>query len=390
MVNITAFGQIIRRFDRFSFKKIVDHHQSDKHNKGINSWTHMVSMVFCHIAKANSLREISNGIRSASGNLNHLGITEGPSKSSLSYINKHRNWELFRDYYFALLSSFSNEVSFQRIKFKAKVKKIFILDATVISLCLSVFDWAKYRQTKGAIKLHMLLDYDGCLPVYMCMTDGKTPDVSVAQTLSLPKDSLVIMDRAYLDFVMLYDWHKRKVQFVVRLKKNIKYKRVKELPLPENKAQHILVDELFSLDPNNSGIHYPEKLRRVVVWSDEHKSEIDIITNQMSWTAETIAELYKERWQIETFFRTLKQMMKIKTFVGTSPNAVLIQIWTALISILVLKYLKQLAKYNWSLSNLLAMLKMHIFDKTDLRKWLDDPFEPLEPPPKSVQMTFEW
>lgn len=390
MTNITAFGQIIRRFDRFSFKKIVDHYQSDKHTKGINSWAHMVSMVFCHIAKANSLREISNGIRSASGNLNHLGISKGPSKSSLSYINKHRDWRLFRDYYFALLSSLSKDVSFQRIKFKAKIKKIFILDATVISLCLSVFDWAKYRQTKGAIKLHMLLDYDGCLPAYMCMTDGKTSDVAVAQQLILPKDSLVIMDRAYLDFVMLYDWHKQEVKFVIRLKKNIKYKRIKELPLPDDSAQHILLDEIILLDSNNSGVNYPEKLRRVVVWSDEHKSCIDIITNQMSWTAEIIAELYKERWQIETFFRTLKQMMKIKSFVGTSPNAVLIQIWTALISILVLKYLKQLAKYNWSLSNLLAMLKMHLFDKTDLRKWLDDPFEPLEPPPKSEQMAFDW
>lgn len=389
-MNITLFAQIIRRFDRLSFKKIVERYQSDKHSKGINSWTHMVSMVFCHLAHAHSLREISNGIRSATGNLNHLGIQKGPSKSSLSYINKHRDWKVFRDYYFALLLSFRNEVSFQRIKFKSKVKKIFILDATVISLCLSVFDWAKYRQTKGAIKLHMLLDYDGCLPVYMHMTEGNVSDVSVAQQLKLPKDSLVIMDRAYLDFTMLYTWHLNKVNFVIRLKKNIKYKRVKELPLPDDSAQHILIDELISLDPFNSGINYPEKLRRVVVWSNEHESCIEILTNQLTWTAETIAELYKERWQIETFFKTLKQLMKIKTFVGTTPNAVLIQIWTALIAIMVLKYLKELAKYNWSLSNLLALLKMNLFVKGNLLKWLDEPFEPLDPPPKSDQMALMW
>lgn len=389
-MNITLFAQIIRKFDRLSFKKIVEKYKSDKHSKGINSWTHMVSMVFCHLAHANSLREISNGIRSATGNLNHFGITKGPCKSSLSYMNKHRDWKVFRDYYFALLTSLRKEVPFQRIKFKSKVKKIFILDATVISLCLSVFDWAKYRQTKGAIKLHMLLDYDGCLPVYMHMTEGNVADVTVAQQLKLPKDSLVIMDRAYLDFDMLYTWHNNDVNFVIRLKKNIKYKRVKELHLPEDAPQNIISDELISLDPFNSGTKYPKKLRLVIVWDEEKNELIEILTNQLNWTAETISELYKERWQIETFFRALKQLTKIKTFVGTSPNAVLIQIWTALISILLLKYLKALAKWNWSLSNLVALLKMNLFVKTQLQHWLDKPFEPLDRPPKSDQLALQW
>ena len=389
-MNITLFAQIIRKLDRYSFKKIVTKYQTDKHSKGINSWTHMVSMVFCHLANANSLREISNGLRSTTGNLNHLGMTKGPSKSSLSYINQHRDWRVFRDYYFALLFSLRKEVSFQRIKFKSKVKKIFILDATVISLCLSVFDWAKYRQTKGAIKLHMLLDYDGCLPVFMHMTDGNVSDVTVAQQLKLPKDSLVIMDRAYLDFDMLYTWHNNDVNFVIRLKKNVKYNTVRERPLPEDSAQNILIDELITLDPYNSGVNYPEKLRRVVVWSDTYQSTIEIITNQLTWTAETIAELYKERWQIETFFKTIKQLMKIKSFVGTSPNAVLIQIWTALISIMILKYLKQIAKHNWSLSNLLALLKMNLFVKNNLQLWLDYPFESWDPPPKREQVSLQW
>jgi len=159
---------------------------------------------------------------------------------------------------------------------------------------------------------------------------------------------------------------------------------------PHDSPQNILVDELISLDPFNSGINYPEKLRRVVVWSDEHKSCIEILTNQLTWTAETIAELFKERWQIETFFKALKQLTKIKSFVGTSPNAVLIQIWTALIAIMVLKYLKELAKYHWSLSNLLALLKMNLFVKNDLQLWLDYPFETWDPPPKSDQMALDW
>lgn len=387
MVNVTLLGQIISKLDRYSFKKAVERYGTDKHHKGINSWTHLVSMLFCHFSKANSLREISNGLRSATGNLNHLGVSLAPSKSSLSYINQHRSWELFRDYYFALFNTLRKEVPFQRIKFKSKLKKILILDSTTISLCLSVFDWAKYRQTKGAIKLHMLLDYDGCLPTFVCMTDGKYSDVRIAQQLQLPKDSLVVMDRAYLDFAMLYKWHKKKVKFVIRLKKNIKFKRVKEYPLPEKKDQHILVDELISLSPYESGNQYPDKLRRVVVWDDVNKQAIEIITNQLTWTAGTIAELYQQRWRIEIFFKTLKQLLKIKTFVGTSKNAVLIQIWTALITILLLKYLKQLAKYDWCLSNLVAFLRMNLFVKIDLQKWLDKPFEPLDPTPKGEQLS---
>lgn len=390
MVNLTLFAQIVRNFDRTAFKQIVDRYQSDKHSKGINSWTHMIAMVFCHLAKANSLREISNGLRSATGNLNHLGVQTGPSKSSLSYINAHRDWKVFRDYYFALLAHFQKEVSFRRIKFTREVKKIFILDATVISLCLSVFDWAHYRQKKGAIKLHMLLDYDGCLPAYMCMTDGKEADVTVAKQLEIPPNSLVIMDRAYLDFDLLYTWHTRGVKFVIRLKRNVQYQRLQEFPLPDDTAQHILVDELIRLDPDRSGRKYPQRLRRLVVWSAEHQQTIEIITDQMSWTAETIADLYHERWQIETFFRNLKQLTKIKTFVGTSPNAVLIQIWTALIAILILKVLQKLAKHNWSLSNLLALLRMNLFVKNSLQHWLDQPFKPLDPIPKTDQLRLHW
>jgi hypothetical protein len=316
MINVTLFGQIISKLDRYSFKKVVEKYQSDKHHKGINSWTHLVSMLFCQFAKADSLREISNGLRSATGNLNHLGVQLAPSKSSISYINQHRTWELFRDYYFALLSQFKKEVHFQKIKFKSKLKKILILDSTIISLCLTLFDWARFRQTKGAIKLHMLLDYDGCLPTYVCMTDGKHADVKIAQQLNLPKDSLVVMDRAYLDFDMLYQWHQDKVKFVIRLKKNIKFQRIREYPLPEKEDQHILVDELIRLSPAGSGRKYPKKLRRVVVWDADNQQVIEILTNQLTWTAATIAELYKQRWQIEVFFKTLKQLLKIKTFVA--------------------------------------------------------------------------
>ena len=167
MVNVSLFGQILTQLDRFSFKKIVNSYQSDKHNKGITSWTHFVSMIFCQLANANSLRDISNGLRSAAGNLNHYGVSRAPMKSSLSYINKHRTWEIFKDYYFALYKKFSSEAVFKRTRFKNIARKILILDSTTVGLCLSAFNWARYRESKGALKLHMLLDYDGCLPAYV-------------------------------------------------------------------------------------------------------------------------------------------------------------------------------------------------------------------------------
>ena len=331
-------------------------------------------MLFCQFARANSLREISNGLRSTTGNLNHLGITLAPSKSSLSYTNKHRDWHIFQEYYYELLDQLSKDAKFKRIKFRKIQKKIFMLDATVISLCLSLFDWAKYRQKKGAIKLHVLLDYDGCLPSYMNMTDGKVADVRAAKLMPIPKDSVVVADRAYIDFKMLYRWQKQNTDFVIRLKKNIKYISKTEFDLPADKDQHILMDESIILEEQDSFEHHPKRLRRVAVWDDVNKKTIELITNQMSWTAATIAELYKQRWQIETFFKAIKQLMKIKTFVGTSENAVLIQIWTALISMLILKHLRQLAEYVWSLSNLLAFLRMNLFVKINLTEWLNHPF----------------
>ncbi len=205
MKNVTLFAQIMQTVDRFSFTKLVNQHDTDKHSKGINSWTHLVTMLFCQFSKLNSLRDVCNGLQSASGNLNHLGVTRAPCKSSLSYQNQHRDWHLFRDYYFEMMKKLSGIARFKQTRFKIK-SKILLLDSTTISLCLSLYDWAKFRKKKGAIKLHTLLDYDGCLPVYVHMTDGKPHDSTVAKTLSLPADAVVVADRAYVDFPTLYRW----------------------------------------------------------------------------------------------------------------------------------------------------------------------------------------
>jgi hypothetical protein len=380
MLNITLFSQIISKLDSSKFKSLVKLRQSDKHQKGFDSWSHLVSMLFCQFANSQSLRDISNGLRSATGNLNHLGMLNAPSKSTLSYQNKNRSWELFRDYYYVLLETLGQQAHFKRTNFKIR-SKIFLLDATTISLCLSLFDWAKYKTKKGAVKMHTLLDYDGHLPAYVNITDGKTADNKGAYDIPLLKGSVIVADRFYNDFALLNVWNSSQVYFVVRHKDNIKFKTVKELELPEERHQHVLKDEIIELTGTKTKEKYPRKLRRVALWDEKNQQTIEVITNQMSWTANTITELYKARWEVEIFFRDIKQQLHIKSFIGTSHNAVMIQIWTALITILILKALKTQAKHGWYLSNLVAFIRLNLFVKVDLHKWLDNPFAKEQPPP---------
>ena len=374
MSKIALFAQIISKLDKPAFNKLVIEKQTDKHNKGYNSWSHLVSMLFCQFAKSQSVRDISNGLRSATGNLNHLGINKAPSKSTISYQNKNRNHEVFKEYYFKLLNSLGQHAQFKQVKFRIK-SKIFLLDSTTISLCLSLFDWAKYKTAKGAVKMHTLLDFDGNLPAYINITNGKTADNKGAYNIPLLKGSVIVADRFYNDLSLLNIWDSKGVFFVIRHKDNLQYNVIKENPLPAKRHQHLLKDETIELKNDGSKQKYQQQLRRIAVWDDVNKQTIELITNHTDWAASTIAELYKSRWQVEIFFRDIKQLLHIKSFIGTSENAVMIQIWTALITILILKALKAMAKFGWHLSNLVAFIRLNLFVKIELQLWLDKPFD---------------
>jgi len=376
-MNITLFSQLLQHLSRKDFKKSVNLYQTDKHNKGINSWTHLVAMLFLHLAKANSIREVTNGLKSITGNLNHLGITDKtPSKSSLSYINEHRDWRMFRDYYFSLKNNLQARGYLKRKIFNDIDRKIYLLDSTIITLCIKVFDWAKYKKQKGAVKLHTLLDYDGLMPSYLFMTKASQADVKHAQYMTVPPNSVIVADRAYEDFKMLYSWDNNDVNFVLLLKKSVKYKSILERELPENDEQEILIDEEIELTGKESYDKYPKRLRRIALYDEKNDRTLEFITNNFSWTASTVAELYKQRWEIEIFFKELKSHLRIKSFIGTNENAMMIQIWTALIVLLLLKKLKESAEHPWALSNLIAFLRMNLFVKISLEQWLNNPFHP--------------
>ncbi len=384
-INISLFSQSLHLLDRTIFDRLVRKHNTDKHTKGINSWTHLVSMVFCHLAKSSSVREISDGLRSAAGNLNHLGLSRAPSKSSVSYINKHRTWLLFKDFYFALLQRYEPSLA-RRRRFALRLKrKIFLMDATTISLCLNLFDWAKFRTRKGAIKLHTVLDYDTALPVFMHMTEGRRHESQIAPSVQFPQGSVVVMDKAFVDYEYLYNLDSSKVYFVTRLKDNADIQWVEYFLTPA-KHDHILSDSDIRLSGYYSAQKYPKHLRVVEVYDEKTEQHLLLLTNNISWTADTISQLYKARWDIEVFFRQIKQVLRIKTFIGTSPNAVLIQVWSAMITILLLKYLQNRARHKWHLSNLAAMLRTHLFSKIELWHWLNYPFIKSNPPPNELPL----
>lgn len=336
-------------------------------------------MLFCQLAQARSLREIVDGLKCCEGRLKHLGLGAEPKRSTLSYANAHRPWELYERLFFELLEKCRGVSPKKQFRFR---NKLMSMDSTVIELCASMFDWARWRKTKGAVKLHLLLDHDGCLPVFAHVTEGKTADVKVAQTLDFPRGTIVAMDRGYTDYRLYARWTKAGVFFVTRIKANANFLPLKSRPV--SKSGNLRADQTIHLKPFEAGRADLPDLRRIVVWLAEKNQELVLLTNNFELAASTIAAIYKQRWQIELFFKLLKQQLKIKTFVGTSANAVRIQIWTALIAVLIVRYLQFLSSFRWAVSNLVALLRWNLFTYRNLYDWINRPFD--TPPELSVQL----
>ena len=298
-------------------------------------------MLFCQLAQAHSLREICGGLACCLGKLKHLGVNQAPNKSTLSYANEHRPWEVYQDLFYCMLGRCQTVAATKKRRFRFK-NKLLSLDATVIDLCLTMFPWADFRTTKGAIKLHLLLDHDGYLPTYAVITEGKVHEVTVARQLQLPPGSIAVVDRGFNDYKLFAQWTESRVYFVTRMKDNAVYTVIEQRRPPQNR--NVLSDEIILLAGAGAFEKCPYPLRRIVVWDPVKEEEIVFLTNHLTFGATTIARIYKDRWQIEIFFKALKQNLKVKTFVGTSPNALKIQIWTALIAMLVLKFLQLKSK----------------------------------------------
>jgi hypothetical protein len=382
----SLFNQLLQHFPRTEFAALVKKHAAERDAKGFACWTQFVSMLFCQLAHADSLREICNGLGCCLGKLVHVGISKAPNKSTLSYANEHRPAKLYEDLFYTVLARFRDEEGLGAHKKKFRFKnKLLSLDSTTISLCLELFPWAKFRRAKGGVKAHVLLDHDDYLPRYVLITEAKRSDVKMADAFTLNPGSIVAMDRGFNDYGLFFKWTTEEIYFVTRLKENAAYEVVEECLVP--KDRNILSDQLIRFTGVQAQKDCPCLLRCVVVWDAVNEREIVLLTNLLAFGATTIAAIYKDRWEIELFFKALKQNLKVKSFVGTTENALRIQIWTALIAILLLKWLHHLSKAKWSLSNLASMLPLNLFTYRDLRNWLNDPFETPPMIPESQQLT---
>ena len=372
----SIFSQLLQAFPRLEFEALVREHKAERHARGFACWQQFVAMLFCQLAHAQSLREICGGLSALEGKLRHLGVMECPKATTLSYANAHRPWQLYQSIFEQTLARCQAEAAHRsRRKFKFK-HKLLSIDSTMVELCAETFDWAHYTRTEGALKLHLVLDHDGCLPCYAVITEGKRSDVRQARQIEFAPGTLVVFDRGYTDFDWWLHLTRTHVGFVTRLKDSTVYGVVDKRPVTAGSA--IVRDEVIMLTSQQE-IGPEAQLRRIEVWVEEKQETLVFVTNNFKLAAQTIARIYRDRWQIELFFKALKQGLKVKTFVGTSENAVQIQIWTALIAMLILKWLQMKSTFGWSLSNLIALLRQQLSVYRDLWAWLNNPYQ--APPP---------
>jgi hypothetical protein len=370
MVRVAScFAQVLELIDRGGFGRAVRELDTERGAKGFRSWDQFVAMLFCQLGSAHSLREICGGLATALGRVVHLGLKAAPKRSTLAYANEHRSWKLYQRVFEQLLGRCQELAAGRRRPFRFK-NPLRILDSTVIDLCLEMFDWARFQRTKGAIKLHLQLQDRGCLPCWALVTEGRTHDVRVAQGLSFEPGTIVAMDRGYNDYALFGRWTAQGVFFVTRMKSNAQYQVRHTIPGGDHGVRRVEWIRLIGTAAQTCR----SMMRRITVWDEEQQREIILLTNEWRLSANTIAKVYRFRWQIELFFKALKQNLKIKTFVGTSENAVKTQVWTALIAMLLLRFLQLKSSWTWSLSNLAAMLRFNLLTYRDLWAWMDDPF----------------
>ena len=368
----SIFSQLLQLFPRLEFEQAVRQHHADRHLRGFPCWGQFVAMLFCQLGQAHSLREICGGLAATEGRLKHLGLSAAPKRSTLSCANGQRPWQLFETVFQQLLGKCRGQLGLAAGGHKFRFKNCLLsLDASVIDLCVSLFDWAQFRRTKGAIKLHLLLDHAGYLPSFAVVTTGKTHDLRVARQLEFQPGTVLVFDRGYLDYQWFVELSRRQVYFVTRLKENAVYEVVERRVVPQR--SNVVADEVIFF-PSQAEARKEYFFRRVEI-DDPEQGRLVFLTNYHKLGATTVAAVYKDRWQVELFFKELKQNLRIKTFVGTSSNAVRTQVWTALIAMLLLRYLQLRAKFGWSLSNLAALLRQQLFVHRDAWKWLDEPFE---------------
>ncbi|MCP4874731.1 MAG: IS4 family transposase [Gammaproteobacteria bacterium] len=357
-----VFAQFLRLLPRYEFQRIVDKYNGDYRTKHFKCWHQLVCIMFAHVRQENSLRDIDIALNAHARKLYHIGIQQCP-KSTLADANERRDYRIYEEFAKSLMHHARREYAHTRLAIDVD-NAVYALDASVIDLTLSLFPWAKFRKTKGAIKLHAMIDLRGNIPAFLTITDGKVHDVKAAPQVPIEAEGIHVVDRGYVDFAWLWSIHQTHAFFVTRLKTSIKWTRV--LSHPVNKSLGLRADQEILVTSTRLKKLYPERLRKVSYRDETQGRTLVFLTNTFTLPADIIAALYKARWEIELFFKWIKQNLRVKTFYGTSPNSVKTQIWIAMIVYLVLAILKQRYHLKTSLSKLLHFLEVNLFEQKPL------------------------
>lgn len=364
-----VFTQVMDFLPMKTFRRCVDRYQGNFAIKHFTCLDQFRAMAFAQMTYRESLRDIEACLRSQASKLYHMGIRAKVSRSTLAEANEKRDWRIYADLAHSLIPIARKLYQGEDLGVELD-QTVYAMDATTIDLCLSMFPWAQFRRTKGAIKLHTLLDLRGSIPTFIHISDGKEHEVNILDDLIAEAGAFYIMDRGYLDFFRLYRLTKACAFFVIRSKKNLACRRVYSSPVDRN--TDLICDQTVMLTGPNSSLYYPDKLRRIKLRDTESGKILVFLSNNFDLPPTTIAQLYRSRWQIELFFKWIKQNLRIKAFYGTSENAVKTQIWIAVTVYLMIAILKKHLKIEASLYTILQILSVTAFERTPIKQLLTD------------------
>lgn len=357
----TVFSQLMSLLPLHTFRRCVQRYRGDYKVQSFSCFDQFLVMAFAQLTFRESLRDIESCLRAMSGKLYHMGMGTSVSRSTLADANETRDWRIFADFAHVLIAKARK--LYCQDEFGLELDEtVYALDSTTIDLCLALFPWAHFRRSKGAIKLHTLLDVRGSIPSFIHITDGKVHDVNVLDVLVPEPGSFYVMDRGYLDFARLYILAQGLAFFVIRSKENLQFRRLYSHPI--DKSTGLRCDQTIRLSGPLTSQLYPEKLRRVRFFDAVHQKGFTFLTNNFRLPALTITQLYKSRWHVELFFKWIKQHLRIKAFFGTNPNAVKTQVWTAISVYVLVAILKRELKVERSLYEILQILSLTLFEKT--------------------------
>lgn len=358
-----VFSQVMDFMPMYTFRRCVTRYQGDYKVKKFTCFDQYLCMAFAQITYRESLRDIEICLRAQEQKLYHMGIRGKVSRSTIANANEQRNWKIYADLAYSLINTARKLYSDESFAFELE-QTAYALDATTIDLCLSMFPWARFRQNKGAIKLHTLLDLRCSIPTFIHISDGKLHEVNTLDIVPFEPGSFYVMDRGYLDFSRLYNLSQASAFFLIRAKSNLQCRRIYSHPV--DRSTGLIYDQTIMLTGFYQSKDYPEKLRRVKYYDAETDLTFVFLTNNFNLPALTVAQLYRSRWQVELFFKWIKQHLRIKSFYGTSENAVKTQIWIAISVYVIVAILKKQLRLPYNLYTILQVLSVSVFERIPL------------------------